>query len=86
MRVDVAWIALELGAGRRKKSDAIDHAVGLVVQAKVGDLVRSGEPLVVVHCQDSALLEPLAPRLYGAFGWSELPVVKPPLVRETIRG
>jgi pyrimidine-nucleoside phosphorylase len=82
----LAWIALELGAGRRKKSDTIDHAVGLVVQAKVGDLVRSGEPLVVVHCQESAVLEPLAERLYGAFAWSELPVLKPPLVRETIRG
>jgi pyrimidine-nucleoside phosphorylase len=80
----LAWIALELGAGRRRKGDAVDHAVGLVVQAKVGDLVRSGEPLIVVHCQDRSQLEPLAERLYGAFGWSELPVVKPPLVRETL--
>jgi pyrimidine-nucleoside phosphorylase len=82
----LAWIALELGAGRRRKGDPVDHAVGLVVTAKVGDLVRAGEPLVVVHCRERGALRSLADRLLGAFGWSELPVVKPPLVREIIRG
>ncbi|HEY3083546.1 MAG TPA: thymidine phosphorylase [Chloroflexota bacterium] len=82
----LAWIALELGAGRRRKGDSVDHAVGLVVQAKVGDLVRTGEPLVVVHCHERAQLQPLADRLLGAFGWSELPIVRPPLVREIVRG
>ncbi|HEV8632757.1 MAG TPA: thymidine phosphorylase [Chloroflexota bacterium] len=82
----LAWIALELGAGRRRKGDRVDHAVGIVVQAKVGDLVRAGEPLVVVHCRDRSQLEPLADRLVGAFGWSELPVAKQPLVRELVRG
>jgi pyrimidine-nucleoside phosphorylase len=82
----LAWIALELGAGRRRKDDPVDHAVGLVVQAKVGDLVRGGEPLVVVHCREPEQLEPLADRLLAAFAWSELPVVKRPLVREIVRG
>ena len=82
----LAWIALELGAGRHKKGDPIDHAVGLVVTAKVGDLVRAGEPLAVVHCRERSQLEALADRLLGAFGWSELPVARRPLVREIVRG
>jgi pyrimidine-nucleoside phosphorylase len=82
----LGWTAVELGAGRRKKGDPIDHAVGIVLQAKVGDLVRSGEPLLVVHCRERAQLEAVGDRLLGAFGWSELPTLRPPLVREVLRG
>lgn len=38
-----------LGAGRLKKDDAIDYAVGLEVHHKVGDEVKRGEPLVTIH-------------------------------------
>jgi pyrimidine-nucleoside phosphorylase len=82
----LAWAAVELGAGRARKEDPIDHAVGIVVHAKVGDLVRAGEPLAVVHCRDRAQLEPLGDRLLRAFSWSQLPVISPPLVRELVRG
>jgi pyrimidine-nucleoside phosphorylase len=82
----LAWTTVELGAGRRKKGDPIDPAVGIVVQAKVGDLVRAGEPLLVVHCQERSQLEPIGDRLLGAFEWSELPALRPPLIREVVRG
>ena len=45
-----------LGAGRAKKSDAVDHAVGIVVHKKVGDKVEKGEPLFTVHANDEAKL------------------------------
>ena len=57
-----------------------------MLQAKVGDLVRAGEPLLVVHCQDRAQLEPIGDRLLSAFEWSELPTLRPPLIRDVIRG
>jgi pyrimidine-nucleoside phosphorylase len=82
----LAWAAVELGAGRATKEDQIDHAVGIVVHAKIGDLVRAGEPLAVVHCRERRQLEPLGDRLLAAFSWSQLPVITPPLVREMIRG
>lgn len=41
--------ALRLGAGRVRKGDAIDHAVGLVCLAKRGDQVKVGSPLAEVH-------------------------------------
>jgi pyrimidine-nucleoside phosphorylase len=47
IRIGVA--ALELGAGRRAKEDAIDHAVGIVCHKKRGDAVRAGETLAEVH-------------------------------------
>lgn len=44
--------ALHLGAGRVRKEDAIDHAVGVVCLAKRGDAVQEGEPLAEVHASD----------------------------------
>jgi pyrimidine-nucleoside phosphorylase len=46
--------ALHLGAGRRTKDDAIDHAVGIVCTKKRGDAVEEGEPLAEIHARDEA--------------------------------
>lgn len=45
-----------LGGGRAKKSDSIDHAVGLVIHHKVGDKVQKGEPLFTIHANDESKL------------------------------
>jgi pyrimidine-nucleoside phosphorylase len=49
---DVGLAALHLGAGRVRKEDAIDHAVGVVCLAKRGDRAVAGEPLAEVHARD----------------------------------
>src|ERR1044071_2891671 len=38
----VGEAAVALGAGRARKSDPIDHAVGFIIPHKVGDLVEKG--------------------------------------------
>jgi pyrimidine-nucleoside phosphorylase len=45
-----------LGAGRAKKSDAVDHAVGILIHKKVGDKVATGEPLFTIHANDESRL------------------------------
>ena len=49
--IAVGQTALRLGAGRRAKGDAIDHAVGIVCRAKRGDAVGAGDVLAEVHAQ-----------------------------------
>jgi pyrimidine-nucleoside phosphorylase len=44
--------AVALGAGRAKKTDAIDHAVGLVIPRKVGERVEAGGHLFTIHSND----------------------------------
>jgi len=52
----VAQAALELGAGRVRKADAIDPAVGVVVHKKVGDQVEAGDALFTVHANGESQL------------------------------
>ncbi|MDK2984674.1 MAG: pyrimidine-nucleoside phosphorylase [Clostridia bacterium] len=49
-------IAMTLGAGREKKEDTIDPAVGIVIHKKVADKVNPGESIATVHArnEDSA--------------------------------
>src|SRR5439155_22668440 len=46
--------AVHLGAGRRTKADAVDHAVGVVCRVKRGTRVEQGEVLAVVHGRTAA--------------------------------
>ncbi len=42
-------LLIEMGAGRVKKEDAIDHKVGLIHMKKVGEWVEAGEPLCFIR-------------------------------------
>ena len=76
----VGLASLELGAGRIRKEDKIDHAAGLVIDARVGAHVRAGDPLVVVHARTEQLIEQVMPRLQQAWRLSAQPVLRPPHV------
>ncbi|MEM9952929.1 MAG: pyrimidine-nucleoside phosphorylase [Chloroflexota bacterium] len=53
---DIARASLALGAGREKKEDKIDLAVGVEVFANVGDSVVEGDLLATIHANsDNAL-------------------------------
>jgi pyrimidine-nucleoside phosphorylase len=59
--------AVHLGAGRRTKEDAVDHAVGIVCRAKRGDRVERGEPLAAVHARDEASADAAERELLAAY-------------------
>ena len=52
--MEVALAALRLGAGRARAEDAVDHAVGITGLVKIGEKVREGQPLGVIHANDDA--------------------------------
>lgn len=62
----VGETAVILGAGRSKKGDEIDPAVGISVLVKVGDQVEDGQPLFVVHARDEASLGVASEQLVNA--------------------
>lgn len=63
---EVGEASVDLGAGRAKKSDSIDHAVGIVIHHKVGDYVIEGEPLFTIHANAQDKLEAAKERVRKA--------------------
>lgn len=73
-----------LGAGRTRKTDQIDHAVGVVLERKVGSQVASGDVLGTLHLSRAADLAAARAALLNAYRFSSDPVEPPPIVLERI--
>jgi thymidine phosphorylase len=76
--------ALHLGAGRRRKEDAIDHAVGIVCLKKRGDAVEAGEPLAEIHAHDAASAEAAESEVSAAYELADEAPAARPIVLEVI--
>ena len=82
----VGMASVQLGAGRLRKGDPIDHAVGLILQAKVGDYLRAGSPLVEVYARTVDQAEAVFVELQSAYSWSdEAPIVAPLILGSVYR-
>src|SRR5215210_7337065 len=65
---------LELGGGRLREDEGVDHAVGLVDVAGLAEEVGPGaRPLAVVHARDAATAEHAAERVRAAFALGDAP-------------
>ncbi len=58
---------IELGGGRARADDRVDHAVGLSEVASVGTRVGGGRPLCLLHAADGASARRGATRVRDAF-------------------
>lgn len=81
---EVGLTAMELGAGRAKKGDPVDHAVGVVALRTVGDEVEAGDVLAVIHAQREDQASEAASRLRDAHVIREDRTERLPLFYETI--
>ncbi len=78
----VAHACLVMGAGRQKKEDTIDHAVGVEVLKSVGDSVQAGEPLLRVHARTETQLQQAQAILETAVRIVPEPVAPVPVILE----
>jgi len=78
--LEVGLVGLELGVGRKKKTDQVDPAAGIVIEAPVGARVRSGAPLATIHARSEELARSVMPRLQKAWRLSDHEVQRPPHV------
>jgi pyrimidine-nucleoside phosphorylase len=71
---DIGEAAVALGAGRAKKTDTVDHAVGFIIHHKVGNKVEAGEPLFTIHANDPKKGAEARKNVLAAHGYSTTPV------------
>jgi pyrimidine-nucleoside phosphorylase len=67
---EIGETAVSLGAGRARKGEPIDHAVGIEILYKVGDYVQAGQPLFVIHARNEADFDTACQRLLSAHEWN----------------
>lgn len=82
---EVGLTVADLGGGRAKKGDPIDHAVGIVLKHKIGDRVTRGEPLLTLHANDRDKFGAAKARLPAAYAFSDTTPPTPPLIHKVIR-
>ncbi len=64
---EIGLVAMGLGAGRARKGETVDPAVGLVLRKKVGDAAKAGEPLGLVHARSAPAAEAAVRRVAAAY-------------------
>src|ERR671923_584376 len=77
---EIGLASVALGAGRLRKGDPIDPAVGIVVRPKIGDRLTAGEPIGEIHARDADAAAEAARRVLDSFELVESSVDPPPLV------
>ncbi|HOR77355.1 MAG TPA: thymidine phosphorylase, partial [Anaerolineaceae bacterium] len=75
---EVGETSVQLGAGREKKGDPIDPAVGIMVYAKIGDQVQAGQTVFEIHANDYEKLIQAKERLKKAIEITQDRVERPP--------
>ncbi len=81
---ELGFAVVELGGGRRKASEKIDHAVGLDMLAGLGQFVDAHTPLARVQAKDRATLELAKVRVLAAYAVGPKAVADLPLIKQRI--
>ena len=57
----------DIGGGRVKAEDGVDHAVGFSCSKKIGDRVRKGDTLGIVYCRRQSQADMISEKLRSAY-------------------
>jgi thymidine phosphorylase len=83
---DLGLIVLDLGGGRHREGQPIDHGVGLDEIAGLGqEVAPEGRPLAVVHARDATSAQAAADAVRAAIAVGDHAPAPEPIVTEDIR-
>ena len=75
---------VEIGGGRTKADDRIDHAVGYASYAKIGDSLKNGETLGLLYCRSEEQADSIAATLKRSYKLGDENVEPPALIKTII--
>lgn len=81
----VGHCSMLLGAGRSRLDSQIDHGVGLMVEARVGDHVDENSALVTLHFNDPAPLDDAAELITRSYTIGPERIEPPVLIKAVLR-
>jgi pyrimidine-nucleoside phosphorylase len=75
--LEVGLAANELGVGRVKREDKIDHSTGFTFHKKVGDRINQGDIILTIHSNSQSNIKSIGKRLRKAIALNNEKVPKP---------
>ena len=82
---DIGIAGVRLGAGRATKEQDVDPAVGFLVEAKLGDPIDEGDPLVRIAYNNESKLQAALDALDNAWEIGDEPVAQNDLILGDVR-
>jgi pyrimidine-nucleoside phosphorylase len=80
----IGYSALVLGGGRETKESVIDLSVGIIIEKKIGDYVTEGEPLAIIHGNNSNKIANAKTLIQNAYVISETEIEPPQIIKKVI--
>lgn len=81
---DVGMAAVELGAGRLKKEDTVDHQAGIIFKKEIGDFIEEGDEIAEIHANDKDKLDKCISKIYNALSIQSEKAEPPVLIKQII--
>lgn len=78
----LGFAGIELGAGRRVVSDAIDYSSGMYMLKKLGDKVEAGDTLLTLHSNDRDAIDQVQKKLRASFSIGDAASSPPRLITD----
>jgi pyrimidine-nucleoside phosphorylase len=70
----------EIGGGRTKAEDTVDHAVGFASERKIGTEIKAGDPIGTVYCRNEEQFRAVEPKLRAAYALDATRLESPALI------
>ena len=87
-KIDGAMIghaSLLLGGGREELTDKIDPSVGIIVNKKVADKVKTGQVLAFIYANDEKSVDMAYKEIINAYTISEREIKRPKMILDVIK-
>ena len=82
----IGHAAVALGAGRRRKEEAVDPLAGVVFHKKPGDDVRPGDLLAELFTRKTEGMEDVVRAVRGAYAFAEAPPARTSVLLDRFAG
>lgn len=80
----VGFAVLEIGGGRVRTEDGIDHGVGFCAKTAIGSAIAAGDPIGTLYCRSEGQFEQASRSLISAYMIGESRVEAGPLILEIV--
>ena len=82
----IGFALVQIGAGRLRRQDELDHTAGLEMHCRIGDVIQDGQLLYTLHGSDPGKLQSIHSKMMDTIHWSDRASGRDQLVFKVLEG